>query len=100
MFVVGDQRAPRSVTPIGVEWGAAVTFFSTKFCKGVVVAHISVAMMSRVPIRALSAATRRKPRIGLALGGGGARGWAHIGVIKALEDNGIEISAISGTSIG
>ncbi len=38
--------------------------------------------------------------IGLALGGGGARGCAHIGVIKALEEAGIKIDYIAGTSIG
>lgn len=40
------------------------------------------------------------PRIGLALGGGAARGWSHIGVLKTLVQNGIEPSVIAGTSIG
>lgn len=39
-------------------------------------------------------------KIGLALGSGGARGWAHIGVIRALEAAGINIDYIAGTSIG
>jgi NTE family protein len=39
-------------------------------------------------------------KIGLALGGGGARGCAHIGVIKALQEAGIPISFVAGTSIG
>ena len=39
-------------------------------------------------------------KIGLALGSGAARGWAHIGIIEALEELGIKISAISGCSIG
>lgn len=39
-------------------------------------------------------------KIGLALGSGAARGWAHIGVIRALEDHGIEASVVSGCSIG
>ncbi|QNI69693.1 patatin-like phospholipase family protein [Cyanobium sp. NS01] len=39
-------------------------------------------------------------RVGLALGSGGARGWAHIGVLKALQEEGIEINMISGSSIG
>jgi len=39
-------------------------------------------------------------RIGLALGSGAARGLAHIGVLKVLEEEGIEIAAIAGTSIG
>lgn len=38
--------------------------------------------------------------IGIALAGGGIRGIAHAGVLKALEDNGIEIDAIGGTSAG
>ena len=41
-----------------------------------------------------------KPRIGLALGSGSARGWAHIGVIRALADLGIAPDIICGTSIG
>lgn len=39
-------------------------------------------------------------KLGLALAGGGVKGAAHIGVIKALEENGIEVNAIAGTSIG
>ncbi|MFA4942629.1 MAG: patatin-like phospholipase family protein [Patescibacteria group bacterium] len=42
----------------------------------------------------------QKKKVGLALGGGGAKGLAHIGVIKELERMGIEISFISGTSMG
>ncbi|HUO90991.1 MAG TPA: patatin-like phospholipase family protein [Rhizomicrobium sp.] len=41
-----------------------------------------------------------KPRIGLALGSGAARGWAHIGVIDALKDAGIEPDIVCGTSMG
>ncbi|MDH7499828.1 MAG: cyclic nucleotide-binding domain-containing protein [candidate division NC10 bacterium] len=39
-------------------------------------------------------------RIGLALGAGGARGWAHLGVLEALEKEGIPIDMIAGSSIG
>ena len=42
----------------------------------------------------------RKPRVGLALGSGSARGWAHIGVIRALEQAGIRPDYVCGTSIG
>ncbi|MFL9925432.1 patatin-like phospholipase family protein [Herbaspirillum lusitanum] len=42
----------------------------------------------------------RKIRIGLALGGGAARGFAHIGVIKALESQGINADVVAGTSAG
>lgn len=43
---------------------------------------------------------QRKPKIGLVLSGGGAKGLAHIGVLKVLEEEGIEISYIGGTSMG
>lgn len=42
----------------------------------------------------------RKPRIGLALGSGSSRGWAHIGAIRALEERGVKPDMICGTSIG
>ncbi|WP_375464795.1 patatin-like phospholipase family protein [uncultured Methylobacterium sp.] len=42
----------------------------------------------------------RGPRIGLALGGGSARGWAHIGVVRALEEAGIHPAVVAGCSIG
>ncbi len=41
-----------------------------------------------------------KPLVALALGGGGARGFAHVGVIKALEDAGIEVNIVTGASSG
>ena len=40
------------------------------------------------------------PRIGLALSGGGARGWAHIGVLEVLREEGIAVYCIAGTSMG
>ena len=40
------------------------------------------------------------PRIGLALGGGAARGFAHIGVIQVLEEHGIRVDLVVGTSAG
>lgn len=43
---------------------------------------------------------RKYPRVGLALGSGSARGFAHIGVIHVLEAEGIPIDCIAGTSIG
>ena len=41
-----------------------------------------------------------KPRIALVLGGGAARGFAHIGVIRALEQEKIPVDLIVGTSVG
>jgi len=42
----------------------------------------------------------RRPVIGLALGSGGARGWCHVGVIRALEELGIRPDVVAGTSMG
>ncbi len=42
----------------------------------------------------------RKPKLGLALGSGAGKGWAHIGVLKVLHHEGISIRAISGSSAG
>lgn len=41
-----------------------------------------------------------KPRIGIALGGGAARGWSHIGVLQALAEAGLSPDIVVGTSIG
>lgn len=46
------------------------------------------------------AAEPAPPKIGLVLSGGAARGLAHIGVLKALEEQGVRIDAIAGTSMG
>lgn len=41
-----------------------------------------------------------RPKVGLVLAGGGAKGFAHVGVLKVLEDNGIHVDYIAGTSMG
>lgn len=43
---------------------------------------------------------KKKVKIGLSLGGGGARGFAHIGAIKAFEENNIKFDMVAGTSVG
>lgn len=48
----------------------------------------------------MAASITHRPRIGLALGSGAARGWAHIGVIRALEQAGVVPDIVCGTSIG
>ncbi len=44
--------------------------------------------------------TRHRPCVGLALGSGSARGWAHVGVIRALEQASIRPDLVCGTSVG
>ena len=48
----------------------------------------------------VEAGNTSRPKIGLALSGGGARGAAHLGVIRVLEENNVPIDYISGTSFG
>ena len=43
---------------------------------------------------------QKKPKIGLVLSGGGAKGFAHIGVLKVLEEAGVKVDYIGGTSMG
>jgi NTE family protein len=49
---------------------------------------------------AAAAEVEKRPKVGLVLGGGGARGAAHIGVLEVLEENHIPIDCIAGTSMG
>jgi NTE family protein len=51
-------------------------------------------------LNSFSQDTPKKPKIGLVLSGGGAKGFAHIGVLNVLEDAGIKIDYIGGTSMG
>src|SRR5947199_4452121 len=65
---------------------------------------ISAALAASAPVTSASAAeptaSKPRPRIGLVLSGGGARGYAHLGVLRVLEENYIPIDAIAGTSMG
>jgi NTE family protein len=56
--------------------------------------------LSRQAAPILPVRTSRTPAIGLALGGGFARGIAHVGVLKVLEEEGIPVRMVAGTSVG
>ncbi len=61
----------------------------------------TLVMFLQVPVAtADGVAGERRPRIGLALSGGGARGCAHVGVLKVLEEMRIPVDFIAGTSMG
>lgn len=51
-------------------------------------------------LQSFSQDTIKRPKIGLVLSGGGAKGFAHVGVLKVLEQAGIKIDYIGGTSMG
>lgn len=52
------------------------------------------------PVDKVAVVTPKVPKVALVLGGGAARGFAHIGVIQALEESGIPIDMVVGTSAG
>lgn len=56
--------------------------------------------VQKLPYNLVQNVPANQPAIGLAMSGGGARGLAQIGIIKALVEEGIDISIIAGTSIG
>ncbi|MDD4490504.1 MAG: patatin-like phospholipase family protein, partial [Paludibacter sp.] len=49
---------------------------------------------------AITAQSSKRPKVALVLSGGGAKGFAHLGVLKVLEEEKIPIDIIVGTSIG
>lgn len=69
--------------------------FKTKFA-----ALVLISAFFFLPSSISAQDTIKKPKIGLVLSGGGAKGFAHIGVLKVLEAAGIKIDYIGGTSMG
>jgi NTE family protein len=61
---------------------------------------LDVAQPEPPSARTIVAVKSQRPLVGLALGGGGARGFAHVGVIKALEAAGIVVDIVTGSSSG
>jgi NTE family protein len=61
---------------------------------------LAVVLSPRVALAEPVAKSGTGPRVGLVLAGGGARGLAHIGVIKYLEEHNIRVHAVAGTSMG
>ena len=64
------------------------------------VAFATFLLASTVGAQAASDETRSRPKIGLVLGGGGAKGAAHIGVLRVLDEMRIPIDCVAGTSMG
>lgn len=77
-----------------VSWGRALVLAGS--C-AVIAGAASAQTAAAAPAAAASAA---RPRIGLVLSGGGARGLAHVGVLKVLERERVPIDVIAGTSMG
>ncbi len=61
---------------------------------------LSVLLLSIGSLFAQNKEEKKKPKIGLVLSGGGAKGMAHIGALKIIEEAGVEIDYIGGSSMG
>lgn len=77
-------------------WKWALILFYILICS--IISSHSVHSQETVP--ALGSTQKRRPKIGLVLSGGGARGFAHIGVLKVLEENHIPVDFVAGASMG
>jgi NTE family protein len=75
------------------------TTHSTLFVSYLIYFCLSIAI-GQLPSTSTAAEKTTRPKIGLALSGGGARGIAHVGVLKALEELQVPIDYIAGTSMG
>jgi NTE family protein len=79
---------------------AALGFAACTTTPPPVVPTVPVELPPEAPPVVIPKAPPKPPRIGLALGGGAARGFAHIGVIQVLEEQGIRPDLVVGTSAG
>jgi NTE family protein len=90
-FLAGCAGTPKTAPPIGPP-GAGGALSGPSAAASAASAAASTPAVAPPPLR--------RPRIGLALGGGAARGFAHIGVIQVLEENGFRPDLVVGTSAG
>ncbi len=60
----------------------------------------TVLLLSAISVASLYAQEATPPKVGLALSGGAAKGFAHIGVLKVMEEAGIHVDYVTGTSMG
>jgi NTE family protein len=81
--------------------GATTSLDSLKqFCARAVIGILAFFLLFSFYANQRAYAEKNRPKIALVLGGGGARGISHIGVLKTLEENRIPVDFIVGTSIG
>ena len=94
-FKHGSEKATVTTRMFAPRWMGLLAISAAAFSMDVAAtnAATSTAHCSKPEVQ-------NRPKIGLALGGGGARGYAHIGVIKRLEELRVPYDYIAGTSVG
>jgi len=89
---------------VALLWQEKITFCLSQFSITIWgVASVLLTLLLLLPQKSFSQEVKtenKRPKIGLVLSGGGAKGFAHIGVLKVLEEAGIKIDYIGGTSMG
>ena len=90
---------------VALFWQEKITFCLSQFSITIWgVASVLFTLLLLFPEKSFSQQIKKdsvkRPKIGLVLSGGGAKGFAHIGVLKVLEEAGIKIDYIGGTSMG
>ncbi len=90
----------RSATRLGKPVRAVGRYTLLGVCFSAILLSGCSSWLSVPPPMTTPLAVKRLPRIGLALGGGAARGFAHVGVIQVLEEAGIKPDLVVGTSAG
>src|SRR3954469_6811040 len=68
--------------------------------KAVFLSAVILILLLAARYTAVGQDTGHRPKIGLTLSGGGAKGLAHIGILKAIDSAGLKINYITGTSMG
>ena len=63
-------------------------------------AFLLLACTAAAPASAADSLGRTRPKVGVVLSGGGAKGSAHIGALKVIEEMGIPVDFVAGTSMG
>ena len=91
--------APRGVARDGLEGRAAIVLAKREAAAAAALSEEKQVVQSLWPVLRKLPADKR-PRVALVLGGGGARGLAHIGVLKVLEQEKVPVDLVVGTSVG
>jgi NTE family protein len=96
-----DSESKPRLKGAGARWPAPVTSLRALAMAGLTALAFSAAPRAGHAAEGSSAApTAPRPRVGLVLGGGGAKGAAHVGVLSVLEEMRVPIDCIVGTSVG
>ena len=91
------KRAKTPFCQLQISWRNCALFLARVLICAMI---LSPSVFGQEILRTPEKTPKKRPKIGLVLSGGGARGFAHIGVIKVLEENHIPVDYVAGASMG